>query len=215
MRSLPPCGKEIAQPELLEVLVAQVRLEAKHVLEIVGADLDARFADLEGCLAHRMAALLGQEDPQRRRLPGQLTRQRQAGEAAPGDQNIVRLRHGRSGTNGPRGPNPRPAARAAPRRWRGRRRRAPRPARRGRPAPADAASTRPGGRSSGSSATPPARSRAAARAYAGWRRRDACRARGTTPPPLRSCACSRRSAASRRRCCRRRTRSPPSASRRG
>ena len=70
--------EEVAQAELLELLRAQVRLEPEHAAEVVRADLDARLADLEGRLAHRMLALLEHQHADVRRLDLQLPRQRQA-----------------------------------------------------------------------------------------------------------------------------------------
>ena len=82
-------GKEIAQPELLELSAAQVRLEAENLLKVVGADLDARLADLEGGLAHRMLPLLDHHHAERRRLQIQLPGERRASQAAADDDGIV------------------------------------------------------------------------------------------------------------------------------
>ena len=56
--------EEVAQPELFELSAAQMRLEAEPLREVVRADLDARLADLEGGLRHRVRPLLDDERAQ-------------------------------------------------------------------------------------------------------------------------------------------------------
>ena len=75
------------------MLLAQVRLEPEDRLEVVRAQFDRRLADLERRLGHRVRPLLGDEDLQRRLLLLELSRQREAGEAAAGNDDIVVVRH--------------------------------------------------------------------------------------------------------------------------
>src|SRR4029077_5820882 len=72
--------EEVAQPELLELRRAQVRLEAQPLLKIMRADLDARLADLERRFAHRVLPLLDDEHPKMGRLLTKLARETSAGQ---------------------------------------------------------------------------------------------------------------------------------------
>ena len=87
--------EEVAKPQFLELRAAQVRLEPEDLLKVVGADLDARFADLEGGLAHRMLALLDHQHAQRRRFQMQLPGERAASQAAADDHGVVMSVHHR------------------------------------------------------------------------------------------------------------------------
>jgi hypothetical protein len=89
---VPVAGEEVAQPELFELLGAKVRLETQSLLEIVCADLDARFTDLERRLGNGMRPLLDDQDPQRRRFLAQLPRETSAGEPAAEDDDVVMIR---------------------------------------------------------------------------------------------------------------------------
>src|SRR5207253_8366549 len=86
--------KKVAEPEFLELRGAQMRLEPQSLLKIVRADLDARFADLERRLGHRMRPSFGDEHAQLRRLHPQLARKASAGQATAEDRDIVVLGHG-------------------------------------------------------------------------------------------------------------------------
>ena len=55
-------GEPEAQAVLRDLLVLEVLLEAEHVREVLAGDLLRRLADLEGGLARRPLALLGDED---------------------------------------------------------------------------------------------------------------------------------------------------------
>ena len=55
-------GEEEAETELADLLGLQMLAEAEHVGEVVRADLDRRFADLERGFAHRMRAALEHRD---------------------------------------------------------------------------------------------------------------------------------------------------------
>src|SRR5438067_1233216 len=83
--------KKVAEPELLQLRGAQMRLEPQSLFKIMRADLDARFADLERRLGHRMRPSLGDEHAQRRRFHAQLTREASAGQAAAENRHIVVL----------------------------------------------------------------------------------------------------------------------------
>ena len=82
-------GEEVAQAELVELTLDQVRLEAEDLREVVRADLDARLADLVGGFRHRMLLLLGDQDGDVRVLLAQLTGEAEAGEAPAGDDHVV------------------------------------------------------------------------------------------------------------------------------
>ena len=74
--------EEVAQPELLELPGAQVRLEAEDRLEVVGANLDARLADLVCRLPDRVRRLLGDQHAEMRRLEMKLPCERETGQAS-------------------------------------------------------------------------------------------------------------------------------------
>ena len=91
--------EEIPQAELFELGVTKMPLETDHMLEIVRPDFDARLADLERGLRHRMLPLLGDEHAQLRRFHPQLPREASAREAAAQNCDIVMtvrlwVRHG-------------------------------------------------------------------------------------------------------------------------
>jgi hypothetical protein len=81
--------EEVAKAELLELIGAKMRFEAEALLEIVGADLDARLADLERRLRDRMCVLLDDQHAQARRLLVQLAREAAAGQPASENHNVV------------------------------------------------------------------------------------------------------------------------------
>ena len=56
------CRPPEPQPALVDLLLLEVLLEPDHVAEVVAGDLLRRLADLEGRLARRPVALLGDED---------------------------------------------------------------------------------------------------------------------------------------------------------
>ncbi len=85
--------EEVPQPELLEVLRAQDRFEPEHAPEIVRANLDARFADLESGLAHRMESFLQHQHAHVWRFEMKLTRESQSGEPAARNHRIVGRAH--------------------------------------------------------------------------------------------------------------------------
>jgi hypothetical protein len=91
--------EEVAQPELRQVVAAQQRLEPKHVLKVMSADLDRRLSDLEGRFRHRMLTLLAHEHAKPWRFEMELPRQCEAGEPAPGNHRIVSKTHRRVGSD--------------------------------------------------------------------------------------------------------------------
>src|SRR5206468_2484293 len=96
--------KKVAEPELLELRGAQMRLEPQSLLKIVRADLDARFADLERRLGHRVLPSFRDEDVQLRRFHPQLAREASAREPASKNRDIVvigyvQTRHGGHSTS--------------------------------------------------------------------------------------------------------------------
>src|SRR5690606_27891550 len=84
---------ELPRPELRQLPLEQVRVEAEHVREVVGPDLHARLAHLEGGFRERMARLLDDEQPDVRILPTQLPGEGEAGESATGDDDVVARLH--------------------------------------------------------------------------------------------------------------------------
>jgi hypothetical protein len=58
--------EEVAKAKFLELIGPQVRFELEPLLEVVGADLDARLTDLEGGLWYRMLPLLDDKHAQAR-----------------------------------------------------------------------------------------------------------------------------------------------------
>ena len=81
--------EEVAESELLELPVPQVRLEAEHDLEVVRADLDARLANLERRFRDRVLAFLGDQHADVRRLALQLAGEGQAGQTPAEDDDVV------------------------------------------------------------------------------------------------------------------------------
>ena len=77
-----------AQVVLQVVLAQQVFLELEHFGKVVAAYLNGRFADLLPA-RRNLPALVDLQDADRWRRELQLTRQREAGEARPNDQDLV------------------------------------------------------------------------------------------------------------------------------
>ena len=72
-----------------------MRFEAQSLLKVVGANLDARFSDLERGLGHRMRPSFRDHHAQVRRLLMQLPREAAASQAAAENRHVeeVRVRH--------------------------------------------------------------------------------------------------------------------------
>ena len=85
--------KEVPETKLLEMLRTEHRLQLEDAPEVVRADLDARFTDLECGLAHRMEAFLQYQHAHVRRLHVQLPRQSQPGEPATCNHGVVGRMH--------------------------------------------------------------------------------------------------------------------------
>ena len=68
-----------------------MRLELQPLLKIVRADLDARLADLERGLGHRMLPLLGNQHAQRRRFHPQLPGEAPAGKSAAENRDVIMI----------------------------------------------------------------------------------------------------------------------------
>src|SRR5205085_1307770 len=82
-------GEPEAQAVLVDLLVLEVVLEAEDVAEVVAGDLLGRLANLERGLSHGELVLLGDEDARLRPCLLQLMPERQPGEAAPEDRDVV------------------------------------------------------------------------------------------------------------------------------
>ena len=82
-------GEEVAQPELADLLGFQVLAETEHVGEVMRADLDRGFADLERGLAHRVRAAFEHAHVDVGIALPQLDREGEAGEAAAEDGDVV------------------------------------------------------------------------------------------------------------------------------
>ena len=87
--SLRPSDEKKRKPNFFSCAVSRWCLEAEHLAQVVGADLDRRFADLVRGDGHRMDAPLEDEDVEVGERLLQLERERQAGEAAAGDDDVV------------------------------------------------------------------------------------------------------------------------------
>src|SRR5690606_2534703 len=81
-------GKEEPEAELADLFGFEVFAQAEHVGEVVRADLDRGFADLERAFAHGVRAALDHRHRQRRRALAQLQREGQSGEAAAEDGDV-------------------------------------------------------------------------------------------------------------------------------
>src|SRR5690606_21145302 len=81
-------GEEEPEAELAHLRAVEMVAQPEHVGEVVRADLDRRFADLERGLAHRVRVALEHRHAQPRVLPAQLDCQRQSGQAAAEDGDI-------------------------------------------------------------------------------------------------------------------------------
>ena len=85
----PALRAEEAKAELLQLACIEMRFQAEHLGEVVGADLDRRLADLVRGLGHGMAAALEDQDVEIGERLLQLQRQREAGQAAAEDDDVV------------------------------------------------------------------------------------------------------------------------------
>ena len=78
-----------ADTHLRELVLVDVVLEPEDAREVVGADLETRLADLEGRLGRRSLALLRNHDGGLRPRALELKRERQPGQTAPQNRNVV------------------------------------------------------------------------------------------------------------------------------
>jgi hypothetical protein len=85
----PAVAEEEAKTELLQLAVQQVVLQAQHLTQVMGADLDRRFTHLVRGCGHRMRAALEYQHVDAGQALPQLQRQRQAGQAAAHDHDVV------------------------------------------------------------------------------------------------------------------------------
>ncbi len=81
--------QEEAQPELPLLVALEMVAHADHLAVVVGADLDARLADLESRLGRGLGTLVGDQDAGFGTLTLELNRDRQSGESAAEDRNVV------------------------------------------------------------------------------------------------------------------------------
>ncbi len=85
----PAFRREEAKAELLQLRGLEVRLQAEHLGEVVGADLDRRLADLVRGDRHRVDAPLEDQDVELGERLLELQRERESGQAAAGDDDVV------------------------------------------------------------------------------------------------------------------------------
>ena len=74
--------EEVTEPKLFELIAPEMRLEPEALLKIVGADFDARLADLERRFRNRMRPPFRHQHTQFGCLETELARQTSAGETA-------------------------------------------------------------------------------------------------------------------------------------
>src|SRR5690606_36838872 len=84
-------GEEEAEAELADLLPVEMLAQAQHLGEVVRADLDRGFADLERGLRRRMAAPLEDGDRQRRIRLAQLQGESEPGQSTPQDRHVDTL----------------------------------------------------------------------------------------------------------------------------
>ena len=89
MSELSPAGQEEPQPELALLVALEMVAHADHLAVVVGADLDARLADLEGRLGRGLGALVGDQHAGLGTLTLELNCDRQPGESAAEDRHVV------------------------------------------------------------------------------------------------------------------------------
>jgi len=89
----PAVAEEEAEAELAQLRALQMCTQPEHVLEVVGADLDRGLAHLVAGLGHRVRPAFEHQHVQRGQAQPQLQRQRQAGQAAAHDDDVMQ-RHG-------------------------------------------------------------------------------------------------------------------------
>ena len=87
----PAIGEEESEAELLQLPLLKVLLQPQHLGEVVGADLDRRFADLVACGRYRVRLALEHQDVDLAEAAPELKRQRQAGEATAHDDDVVSI----------------------------------------------------------------------------------------------------------------------------
>jgi hypothetical protein len=89
----PAFAEEEAEAELLQLVFHQVLTQAQHVLEVMRADLHARLADLVAGRRYRVRAAFHHQHVEVGEAALELQGQRQAGQAAAHDEDVV-LRFG-------------------------------------------------------------------------------------------------------------------------
>ena len=82
-------GHEEPEPELALLVLLEVVAHADHLAVVVGADLDARLADLERRLGRRLGPLVGDQHAGLGALALELNRDRQPSESAAEDRHVV------------------------------------------------------------------------------------------------------------------------------
>ena len=87
--------EEKAETELAQLVAFEVRLEIEHRVEVVRADLDGRFADLERGVRHRMRSPLEHAHAQRRQFAAKLDGQAQSGQSAAENEYVAAFVHHR------------------------------------------------------------------------------------------------------------------------
>ena len=80
-----------AQPALADLIALHVLHQAEHLAEVVAGDLLGRLPDLERGLRGAAGALLGDEDARVGTRLLELQAERQSGQSAPEDRDVVRL----------------------------------------------------------------------------------------------------------------------------
>ena len=93
--AVPAVVEEIADAELRQLLVGHVGVQPQHLAEVVGADLDARFADLVGRFRGRVGALLEHQHLEAGPFLPELPREREAGQPPAEDDDVVVCLHAR------------------------------------------------------------------------------------------------------------------------
>ena len=86
-------GEEEPEAKLLELMLREVLLQSEHGVEVVGADLDRRFAHLVSRLRYRMLATFQHQDVEVLQLAPQLNREGEPREASTQNDDIVSVAH--------------------------------------------------------------------------------------------------------------------------